>query len=980
MSNSRELSQLADLITIDDNTRNIGFSTLTNIGIGTSSPNHKLNVGGNANITGIISASTFVGSASGLTNVPAGSIVGTLPQLDGSNLINLVGLGTGVNIRSSNSPLGTASTINFGDNINVTFSSGISTISINLIGYANTAGIATYATNAGIATYATSSGIATYATNAGIATYATSSGIATYSTTAGIATYATYATTAGIATYATSSGIATYSTTAGIASALTSTTSINTSGIITSSSFSGSGANLTGIVNSIVAGTNITINNSSGQVTVNSTANTNITINDDTSSSSPLYLTAVSNTSGTVQGLSVSSTRLSFIPSTGTLTSTKFSGNGESLTSLSATNLTSGTIPDARFPATLPAASGANLTSLSATNLTSGTIPDARFPATLPAASGANLTNLNAANLTNLSATNLTSGTIPDARFPATLPAASGANLTNLNPSNLSNGTITATSFIKSGGGTSSQFLKADGSIDSSSYITLSTNYIQSGTNAAPRSIQSKLSDVVSVKDFGAAGTGSSDDTDSIQYAVTYAALNGKCVYFPAGIYPIYSTISTTLSGDKSISFLGDGVGVSIIRLNPGGNSNGIEINLPGEWWLSGVPGSGSNGFSMRGLTFETQKSPGDNSSGIKIIGDSFAGRPERTIVISEIEFQARENPNYGFKKWLHIVRKGDTKISDCNFRLDYSRQGTGIHIDDGTNTPNNLDDGGGANNSTSTIQITNTDFIMGNKSIEMTDFFEGLYVTNCGFVGPNYGIFCNDTGAESGMNLSNSHLNCELCCVYLKGMCQSNISNNLIYANGGSGSIGIELLGNSGEYVITGNSIINLGSANYGIVIDGYNLTSPPHQRSSLIAANYIKGFAQYGIWIKGPAVGNPASGAKYLKVGDNHIWDTGVGQILKQSSDYISIFKQQFLESFVLNLTGTTEQIHDMAIPSSVFRVAPLLGIIQCNTDSRVLCRLNDGSTTSTNARIVITMIGGGNLPTGAHRFSVILSHLGV
>ena len=39
-----------------------------------------------------------------------------------------------------------------------------------------------------------------------------------------------------------------------------------------------------------------------------------------------------------------------------------------------------------------------DLTALSASNLTSGTIPDARFPATLPAVSGANLTNLPASN------------------------------------------------------------------------------------------------------------------------------------------------------------------------------------------------------------------------------------------------------------------------------------------------------------------------------------------------------------------------------------------------------------------------------------------------------------------------------------------------------------------------------------------------------------------------------------------------------
>lgn len=83
------------------------------------------------------------------------------------------------------------------------------------------------------------------------------------------------------------------------------------------------------------------------------------------------------------------------------------------LTALNASNLTSGTVPDARFPATLPTVSGANLTNLNASNLASGTVPDARFPATLPAVSGANLTNLNAGNIS--------SGTLSSARLPTTI-------------------------------------------------------------------------------------------------------------------------------------------------------------------------------------------------------------------------------------------------------------------------------------------------------------------------------------------------------------------------------------------------------------------------------------------------------------------------------------------------------------------------------------------------------------------------------
>ena len=59
-------------------------------------------------------------------------------------------------------------------------------------------------------------------------------------------------------------------------------------------------------------------------------------------------------------------------------------------------------------PATMPASSGVNLTALNATQLTSGTIPDARFT-TLPAVSGANLTSLTAGNIS--------SGTVPTARL-----------------------------------------------------------------------------------------------------------------------------------------------------------------------------------------------------------------------------------------------------------------------------------------------------------------------------------------------------------------------------------------------------------------------------------------------------------------------------------------------------------------------------------------------------------------------------------
>ncbi len=85
-------------------------------------------------------------------------------------------------------------------------------------------------------------------------------------------------------------------------------------------------------------------------------------------------------------------------------------------------------------------------------------------------------------------------------------------------------------------------------------------SHIASGTGAVATTVQTKLRETVSVKDFGAVGDGVTDDTAAIQ-ACLDAAPSGSAIYFPRGKYVVSSTLST---GNKTLLICGDGYRASV--------------------------------------------------------------------------------------------------------------------------------------------------------------------------------------------------------------------------------------------------------------------------------------------------------------------------------------------------------------------------------------------------------------------------------
>lgn len=102
------------------------------------------------------------------------------------------------------------------------------------------------------------------------------------------------------------------------------------------------------------------------------------------------------------------------------------------------------------------------------------------------------------------------------------------------------------------------------GNLDEVNTNATGINFTQSGAGAVTRTVDSKLKDVINVKDFGAVGDGVTNDLVAVQAAITAAA--GKTLYFSPGTYRINLTsggslatpaANTTIAGDnKSNTFL----------------------------------------------------------------------------------------------------------------------------------------------------------------------------------------------------------------------------------------------------------------------------------------------------------------------------------------------------------------------------------------------------------------------------------------
>ena len=133
------------------------------------------------------------------------------------------------------------------------------------------------------------------------------------------------------------------------------------------------------------------------------------------------------------------------------------------------------------------------------------------------------------------------------------------------------------------------------GTVDSSN-----VSYNEGSAGAVNTSVQAKLQESVSVKDFGAVGDGVTDDTAAIQAAF---AVGKNQVYMPAGVYKITSTITIadyySLKGAGHTSENGTGARAATVILK---SFNGVGLIVGGNCVASDFQVEGDTGNTGDGI------------------------------------------------------------------------------------------------------------------------------------------------------------------------------------------------------------------------------------------------------------------------------------------------------------------------------------------------------------------------------------------
>lgn len=203
-----------------------------------------------------------------------------------------------------------------------------------------------------------------------------------------------------------------------------------------------------------------------------------------------------------------------------------------------------------------------------------------------------------------------------------------------------------------------------------------SVGFLQAGTGATARTVQGKLRDTVSVKDFGAVGDGTNDDTEAIEAAIdAVSALGGGTVNFVNGETYLVSNIILLRT---NVSLVGNGCTISVNPLNYTGGITrfwGVfsTVNIVDRpeviLWRIGTGIISFENILIDGFTFQINRNGNVLTSGQMDLSEMMAVRFEdaRNCKVTNCRFISQETiANNNGTPVVFFVRSEMCEISYC--------------------------------------------------------------------------------------------------------------------------------------------------------------------------------------------------------------------------------------------------------------------------------------------------------------------------
>ena len=331
-------------------------------------------------------------------------------------------------------------------------------------------------------------------------------------------------------------------------------------------------------------------------------------------------------------------------------------------------------------------------------------------------------------------------------------------------------------------------------------------NYLSALSGASARTVQSKLSDTVSLADFGAVGTGNATvDTAALNAALAALPSAGGAIFIPPGSYNFSSQITYTMpSSTATITLFGAGSGVTTLTWASGG---GISFTCAGAY----------NCFHIRGMSFFTGLA-GGGTTGLAITQTTADASPAYTPMsdLNDVAFRGSDTwgGTYYWGTAINITGLSNVvfyNVNICGYAGSYATLGTGVKISGTSTTPPVV-----FNFNNCAINLVGTGIVYGN-------YVQAICLNQTNITGVNYGVYAaTSESALDQLVLTGSQINAATAGINAISFIPSVTVTASTFIIPNASSIGIQL-NNPGLTAITGNSFQG-GSitGTYGVALIG--------------------------------------------------------------------------------------------------------------------------------------------------------------